>query len=207
MSERDLGEDVSYEIAVHEDRGGDGGEMVGSPVKGTSGKTIREQRRDVLMKAVARRFALGEKPKDIAKALQLTPGTVQCMLSSERCENQVQRVLERLDREAVDIASEMQMLSPLALRRLEELLIGDDTPPAVVKTTADSILDRAGHTAKKRGDIVVHDPAAKQRVIAELVEKFREAMDERNSGGGDVVDGELVEGELESTGLEDIEGE
>ena len=97
---------------------------------------------------ITRMALMGMKHVEIAETLGINPVTVSYTLRSPIVMRQLEQMRAVRDLGAVDIAKEIAALAPKAVRVLGELL--DSDVQNIRKSSADSILDRAGHAAVQR---------------------------------------------------------
>ena len=104
---------------------------------------------------VLRLIALGNKDKDIAEAVGMTP----MMISTIRCSNISKDILSvmrgALDQTTIDIAKEIGNLAPRAVKVLEELM--DSENERIQLSAAVDVLDRAGYAAQKNLKVDIHN--------------------------------------------------
>lgn len=99
--------------------------------------------------AILRMLALGATPKQIAETLGCTTATVGNVVHGELGKRQLEIMRGAADKTTVDIMEDIRRLAPIAVARLEELLVDKSTDPRLVAGISHDILDRAGHAAPK----------------------------------------------------------
>lgn len=99
--------------------------------------------------AILRMLALGATPKQIAETLGCTVATVGNVQHGELGKRQLAVLSGAADKVTVDILEDIRRLAPVAVAKLEEILIDDNSEKKLVASVAHDILDRAGYAAPK----------------------------------------------------------
>jgi hypothetical protein len=140
------------------------------------GRTVSE--RDYQIKSLwnhhqemIRRAACGEKPKDIAAALDVTPATVGNVIHSELGKKAIRAIQAEMNANVVDVGRRIREIAPTAIELIDKVINYDQLEPDQrrevllgevpdIKTriaTSLDILDRAGHTPiRKVAGIIAH---------------------------------------------------
>ena len=98
---------------------------------------------------IARRILLGQKNVVIAKALDCDPQTVSYVRNSPVVQEKIKLMSGAADANAVDVATRIKEMAPKALDVLEKILDNKDEKASIALQAkiAESVLDRAGHSA------------------------------------------------------------
>jgi transcriptional regulator with XRE-family HTH domain len=99
--------------------------------------------------AILRLLALGMTPKQVAEELGCTTATVGNVQHGELGKRQLSLLRSAADNEAINIMEDIKKLAPVAVARLEEILVDKNSDAKLVASVAHDILDRAGHAAPK----------------------------------------------------------
>ena len=137
---------------------------------------------------VARRLVLGEKPKDIAKALNLCYQTIVSVKNSPVVQEQINLLSGARDAEVVDVAKQIRDLAPKCVKVLSDAIEDDETPQALKIKTSFAILDRAGHSVPKNVNLT-----ASHRLISPQDLEMIKARALRIGLDSDIVEGEIVD--------------
>lgn len=96
---------------------------------------------------ICRLAVIGMKSIDIAGHLNVTPAMVSYVLNSDIVKRQLSHLHAVRDLDSIDVAKEIQELTPRAIKKLDTLLDCGDTK--IESKVAMDILDRAGYAAVK----------------------------------------------------------
>lgn len=98
--------------------------------------------------AVARGAVMNKSNKQIAEELGVTPAMVSYTKRDRQVREKIRALRAVLDADAIDVAARMQELAPLALHKLESILV-ESNDDKEIRQTAFGLLDRAGFVAKQ----------------------------------------------------------
>ncbi len=99
---------------------------------------------------VKRRIYLGQSNKEIALALNISKEHVSSIRNSDIVQAQLKEMQLVADKEVINIKEEINKLQPKAVRKLQELLDSDKTPPNVLLGAIKDTLDRGGNAAPQQ---------------------------------------------------------
>ena len=104
-------------------------------------------------KEIMRRLVAGDRQVDIAKDMQISQSRMSIICNSPAFVNQLERLSEGANNNALDVAGRVQILSDDAMSVLEDILQQPEltgVTPKLRASVAHDILDRAGHGATKK---------------------------------------------------------
>lgn len=119
---------------------------------------------------IINRAFLGESTRDIAKAMGVTPATVQNCLQSEVGMKKLEALRMERDVQIIDVRKEIDALLPEAVKVYRDILASQDAGLKLKKETADTLLMEIGGYAA---------PKKVQAAVAHLDLSDIEAMKER----------------------------
>jgi len=137
---------------------------------------------------VARRLVLGEKPKDIAKALNLCYQTIVSVKNSPILQEQIKLLSGARDAEVVDVAKQIRDLAPKCVKVLNDAIEDDETPQALKIKTSLAILDRAGHSVPKNVNLM-----ASHRLVSARDLEMIKSRALQIGLDSDIVEGEVID--------------
>ena len=145
---------------------------------------------------IARRIFLGQKNVAIANDLDLTPQTVSYVRNSEMVQEKLKGMQLAADKDAVNIQSRIKELAPAALELMESAIktgkVGQETIPAALRlSSAEKLMDRAGHAAPKE----VRNLNLHGHFTSEDIEGIKARAVNRAIDSAIVVEAEVVEPE------------
>lgn len=141
-------------------------------------------------KEVMRRLVLGEKHVVIAKALGVTPEMVSYTANSYLVKKEMAILMAKRDGITVDIAQDIQELTPIAIQRLGEILMDGGEKDSDTIKVGFGILDRAGHSPVKRS--INMNGTLTKKDIEDLKELGREKLAASKKNGNGIEDAEAV---------------
>lgn len=116
---------------------------------------------------IARRLVLGQKPKEIAKDLNIGYGTVLNVRRSPIIQEQMKIMGGARDAETHDIAKQIRDLTPKCVKVLEEIIDDDEVGKSLKMKASLAVLDRAGHAVPKNVNVKgMHAVISAQDLIA-----------------------------------------
>jgi predicted transcriptional regulator len=128
---------------------------------------------------VLRRRFLGQRVKDIADAVGLTPQRVSQVLNSPLAQEKLRVMRAEADGTAVDVAKRIAELAPKAVAVLDKLLDGNNgVSPAVRASAAKDILDRAGFSPVRRFEGRIASAVLTPKMLAEIRKRSANARGE-----------------------------
>lgn len=107
-------------------------------------KQIWDEHREMI-----RRLSIGDKPKDIAKAMGVTRQTVTRIRHCDTTRERIDELHAAMDGEVIDIGRRIRAFAPIALAIREEMCLDEDTPTVIREKISSDFLDRAGYAAPK----------------------------------------------------------
>lgn len=105
---------------------------------------------------IIRRVFLGQKNKEIARALNITPEQVSSVRNSPIVQDQLKELHAQADKNAVDVKARIKGLAEKAITVMEGLLDNEATSDSVKYNAAKDILDRSGNQAPPQQTNVLH---------------------------------------------------
>ena len=120
--------------------------------------------------AILRLLALGMTPKQVADSLGCTTATVGNVQHGELGKRQLSLMRSAADMETVNIMEDIKKLAPIAVAKLEEILVNKDSDAKLVVNVAQDLLDRAGHAAPK----VIQGQFTHAHLTKEDIEELKE---------------------------------
>jgi hypothetical protein len=108
------------------------------------------QRMNQLHHEIVRRIVLGQKDIEIAESLGCTTQTVRYTRTSPVVKQKLEIMMGARDASVLEVRKRIQHLAPLALHKLEEILMNDKASEAVQTKIAQDLLDRAGFDPIKK---------------------------------------------------------
>jgi len=99
---------------------------------------------------VIRRLVIGQKPKDIARELDITPQTVSNIQNSRIARQEIERLRAERDQSAVNILDQVKSLAPKAVEVLKEVMDDPGARPSERIAAAKDVLDRSGYAPVKK---------------------------------------------------------
>ena len=102
---------------------------------------------------IARQLVLGNKPKEIAKNLNINYQTIINVKNSPIIQEQMKLLGGARDKETKDIAKQIRDLAPKAVSILHNILDDDEAGKSLQMKTSLAILDRAGHAVPKNVNV------------------------------------------------------
>lgn len=134
---------------------------------------------------IARRILLGQKNVVIAEALECSPQTISLVRNSPVVQDKLALMQGAADANAVDVSKRIQEMAPEALDVLQEVLRAkEEASMALRAKVAESILDRAGHSAVR----TVRTEGIHAHLSSDDLQKIKERAIEKAKAAGLVVD-------------------
>lgn len=103
-----------------------------------------------LHREIVRRLVLGQRPREIAAELGVTPQTVSNVRNSSVVRQYMEMLQQGRDADVVAVQRRIKELAAVAIDVLEEAMEDESTPMGVRVRAAIDVLDRGGHAAPKR---------------------------------------------------------
>ena len=140
---------------------------------------------------IVRRLLLGQKNRDIARALGVSEPVVSYTRNSKVVKDKLDIMRAARDADSIDIATEIRDKAPKALRLLESIIddSGEKHPMTLVAKTAENWVNRAGYVAPK--SIVLEGLVA--HFTVDEIEKIKRDSIRDGMASGVVVEGEAEE--------------
>jgi len=134
---------------------------------------------------IARRILLGQKNVVIAEALECSPQTISLVRNSPVVQDKLALMQGAADANAVDVSKRIQEMAPEALDVLQEVLRAkEEASMALRAKVAESILDRAGHSAVR----TVRTEGIHAHLSSDDLQKIKERAIEKAKAAGLVVE-------------------
>jgi hypothetical protein len=149
---------------------------------------------------IARRLVLGQTPADIAKALGMSPSTINQIKKMPQFKAQLLRLQERRDASVMDVRGQIAEAAPEAVDEVTRLMHKSRDERVRLKA-AESLLDRGGFSSINKSEINVRGAVVTANLtLAELqdmalgrLERLKEHEEEQRR---EVEEGEAIEVEF-----------
>lgn len=102
---------------------------------------------------IARRLVLGEWPREIAKALNISYQTVINVKNSPIVQEKIELLHGARDSEVMDVAKQIRELAPKAVEVIEGVLDDEEEGTGMRLKASLAVLDRAGHGVPKNVNV------------------------------------------------------
>lgn len=105
---------------------------------------------------ITRRIFMGQKNKEIARALNITKEQVSSVRNSPVVQDQLKELHKRANENAVDVKKEINDMASIAVGVLKQLMENETTSDSVRASVAKDVLDRGGHQPPPQQHNVLH---------------------------------------------------
>ncbi len=140
---------------------------------------------------IVRRLLLGQKNREIAKALRVSEAVVSYTRNSKVVKDKLDIMRAARDADTIDIAVEIREKAPKALKMLENIIDdnGATYPMSLAAKTAENWINRAGFVAPK--SIILEGMVA--HFTADEIDKIKKDSIREGKAAGVVIDADVEE--------------